>query len=755
MKREEREMFQFAEGIAPYFRHKGNEYYRVQGLEKLVTGSRNLFYASNIESGKIFGVDGLRLERGEWLGAGTFRNSVYIDSLAQLTQLRDLHLYVDYEGAARIKLMCAVRGKPAEVLADVSLLSEQRTGYVHFIGSPTDLPEGCRVFWHVDAMEGGVTLHEIAFCTSSVPKADCRLAVMLRTFGRTTDIKALLKRFADAGSDEPYYATILDNVNFWVLDTTADAAAEYREPWLGKLNLRILAGPNLGGGGNAGHMLKLFDDACRETDSPPTELLILDDDLSISMESIARYFMFCAYRVQEVICSLPILMKSRPTVVWEDGGFWGRLNFHEKGDFGKKRNLFPNLLKHGMSLAGYDKLDEFGPLNTCEYSTFIFYGMSMKTFRKIGFPAPFFLRGDDIELSLRAHELGVIMITNPNLAAWHEPAHSYGQEYMAILHGILINFTYSDQGVDFYARYFEERFHEHASINDLAGLKLYHAILQEILDPESLVLTPRFQRHYMALLKEWGAVRMLKIPDADREAFERNARENKVLLVPFVYPGYHKDAPKFRSVVVINHSAKAYRELPPCTAAEKGALGKDYMGLIARLSERFDDVRATWRERLAEGSSEAYWRGVQELYKGETKEVAAWRRTATDVSEPVVRSAVSELVATRDARLWWRQLKENSRGRDREELANEEVRSALKSLVEFVHQKPVNKDKPGWRKRLFGPGGKRGGGLRAALPDDFDPEMYLALNADVADAGVNPAEHYLKHGMREGRKYRA
>ncbi|WP_455921262.1 hypothetical protein [Pseudomonas putida] len=40
-----------------------------------------------------------------------------------------------------------------------------------------------------------------------------------------------------------------------------------------------------------------------------------------------------------------------------------------------------------------------------------------------------------------------------------------------------------------------------------------------------------------------------------------------------------------------------------------------------------------------------------------------------------------------------------------------------------------------------------------ALPKDFSPELYLQLNPDVLAAGVDPAAHYLKHGIAEGRQY--
>lgn len=41
------------------------------------------------------------------------------------------------------------------------------------------------------------------------------------------------------------------------------------------------------------------------------------------------------------------------------------------------------------------------------------------------------------------------------------------------------------------------------------------------------------------------------------------------------------------------------------------------------------------------------------------------------------------------------------------------------------------------------------------IPDDFEPDIYLALNRDVAYANVDPAEHYINHGRAEHRPYRA
>jgi glycosyltransferase involved in cell wall biosynthesis/peptidoglycan hydrolase CwlO-like protein len=39
------------------------------------------------------------------------------------------------------------------------------------------------------------------------------------------------------------------------------------------------------------------------------------------------------------------------------------------------------------------------------------------------------------------------------------------------------------------------------------------------------------------------------------------------------------------------------------------------------------------------------------------------------------------------------------------------------------------------------------------LPKGFDPDVYLKLNADLSEAGVDPIAHYLRHGRHEGRAF--
>ncbi len=720
--------FHFSERGLPSIEHQGQNYYRIHGIDRAVVGSRHLFFSSDVDMARDFTGGALLLNEGEWISTGTLRNSLFLEPWARLTRLRDLRLWVDCEGALNVKILCARSGKKPRVFKEMHLLSRLRGQHLIEVGSPSELPENSRLYWSVEALEDNVCLHDVSFVTHSVPLGDCRLMVLLRTYGRTIDAKGILQRFAEAGRHDPFYDSLLEHIHFALLDTTPGCDPEYREPWQQDLNIEIIVSENLGGGGNAGHLLKLLDEACRKENRAPTELLILDDDLSISPESLARYFMFCAYRHQEVICSAPVLMKSRPTVVWEDGGFWGRLNFQEGGGFDQKRNLFPNLLKHGLQVDSFDGLDAFNPLNPCEYSTFIFFGLPMTAFRKLGYPASFFLRGDDIEYSLRAQQLSIPLITNPNVTAWHEPSHSYGQEYMAILHGVIINLTYSSHDAGYYVRFFEERLYEHASIEDAVGISLYQDILAQLTDRQSKVLTEEFHQHYADKLKAFGAIKMVTIQDAERAAFERQAKENGVLLVPFIYPGYQKDAPKYRSVVVFNQPAKCYRQVTPVPAAQKMQLIKDYLTLLTDFESRFDEIRQHWQQRLAATQTDVYWTSIREKHRAATRTLFTARKAHEEQGRKTVpppATAQPEATASRNHK--W-----------------------LGKLRAAVERTPAKPDAAGTSSR----DPAAGDNPLNELPEDFDPAVYLHINQDVVNSGIDPSDHYLRFGRREGRRYK-
>lgn len=739
--------------LPPWHLHGSTELFRLQGIDRSAIGAPALYLAAS--EGTVWNGDGSRvtLRADDWLGSGTLRNSFFVEPWARLSHARELALVIEAEGSLRVRVMRASLGRAAEVLREMHIDSPRRVRTTLMLGSLSALPENSRLFWHIDAIDGAC-VHDATWCTRDRPRESTGLAVLMRTFGRTGDLQALLAGFASSAQADPHHAECLARTEFWVLDASPGAEASWADSARLGLNLRVMAGPNLGGGGNASHLIHHFLVHCdAAADTAPGEVLILDDDLLLSMESLARYFAACSYRAQDHVSSLPVLMKSRPTQVWEDGGYWGRLNFRAQGGFGRQRNLFPHLLKHGLSLEGFEHLDDFGPLNPCEYATFIFFGLSLATLRRVGYPAAFFLRGDDIEYSLRAQALGVPVITNPNLAAWHEPGHSYGQEYMAILHAVIINLTHSDTGAAELSRWFEQRMAEHGSIDDLEGMALYLRVLEALLDIDSRVLTPEFDQHYLATLPACNAPRMTALPQADRERLENEATGHGVLVLPFLYPGHQPAAGNHRSVVLTNAGAGTYRELPPVLPDERLALMHRYLDALQRLVAGFPALQRRWQERLAASGQAAFWAEVSERHRCHTRllfegrfEAPAPTFPAEGPSSPTLADALPNAVPIRELR-------------ERLERELSLLARLRQGAASSRGPAPAHLPSPWarWWRGLWrrAPGTPLRPGLPGkALPSDFNPAQYLALNADVARTGVDAATHYTQFGRAEGRRYR-
>lgn len=737
---------------------EGTTFWLLQGADLTAPVPRDLLYATNARSLAIETDGSFVLGDGDWVEGGTLRNSFFLEPFRQFTNVRDLELVVECEGAVSVRCHAVQPGQRGSDLCCQHIVATERAVHVLPLGTIASLPANTRLFWTVEAIDGPCIIHRIGFCTKSLPvKEQPRLAVLLRTFGRTADMLAVLQGFVESADEHAAHAAVLENVEFWVLDTTGNVRSLYEEEWLGRMNVRVFEGPNLGGGGNASLVIKLLHDDVAAEGRKVDEVVLMDDDLTIAMESLARHYAFCRYRSKPALSSLPVLAKSEPMLVWEDGGYWGRMQPAEGVELGSKRTLFPTLIKHRHPIDGPQSLDAFCPINTPEYSTFIFLAMPWETLQKLGYPAAFFLRGDDIELSLRAAATGLPMFTNPNLAAWHEPGHSLPQEYMAILHGIIINLGYSTQGPEYYERFFEQRLAEHLSVNDLEGAGIYLTILEDLTAEDSPVLTLDFQAHYLGRLKRLASRGWTVLLPAQVAVFEQAIRERHGLIVEFVYPGFHGRADKSSRIVQRNTLARAYREVPAVPAVAKAELVRDYGARLATFTTGFERIADRFRTRMKESARPEFWAAIRSRYDAQVREIARGARTKVAVpkdndSIPVIIERATLANLRRVKSLADAGLRNAARVAGVSQASHGEMASESRGQVS--------------RRRATG----ILGGLRAAisrwryaaarrnaapgdLPTGFSPERYLLLNPDIRSAGIDPVGHYLLHGRFEGRRY--
>lgn len=683
---------------APY----ADKYRTLQGMERTSVGitANSLLFQSNMASWSIDRAGTLQIAAHETVTAGVFRNSFYYGPWVEYTKVHHIFLKVDAKGRFRLRVFAATSGRSPECLLTLNVDNKKRqTSYLKLPDLDT-LARNGRLFWDCLSEDGQVDIHDISYVTDEPPVAEKTTLFLGRTFGRTKDLVRVLSNLANQRLTDDHVRTLC-SAKFLLLDTSSDDLGEYERLSANKLlNLYVCGGKNLGGGGNAAQVLSLFlkqDQAVRETID---NVVIFDDDLDITIESLSRYRNFSNYMAKDAIVTLPIMMKSETTTIWEDGGFWGR--FHESGgSVSDRTELFPQLIKHGLRLDRFDHLDDFCEINHPEYSTFIFFAMPRSVVERLGYPAPFFLRGDDIEYSLRAGKNNIRILSNPNMCAWHEPAHSYGQEYMAILHGLIINLTYGIIDKNVYLRFFNDRFRSHGGIRDGLGLRVYVEVLKSLVRPTS-VADRGFEQHYLEKLALFREIdnRFESIDRGILQSFLAKDSNNTRYLLPFVY--MRSETITSGTYVLQNHHQGTYffRDLSDVALDQEFyGCAAEFAGLLGEFLENFDAIAQQFRDKLAYGVTEEFWTAQLGPLKDRRVHGAAEFRALSQPSE-----LFRGIESTRE--------KTRPNGK------------ALKARA------PKN------------------------VPADFDPEGYIRLNPDLQSANVSAVRHYLEFGWAEGRRWR-
>lgn len=562
----------------------------------------------------------LKMLRQEMVSTGHLRNSFYPQIFKNHTEVDNIHLSLKLSGSFYCSVTQTRLNFPPEQISETVIeplvRNDKQEGGVTETKIPltlgTDVPSNSRLFWTLRALSDGATIHDAVWMATAPQETHGRMVVVLRTYGRTADVKKLLMAFEEQSCYSPHYARILNNIFFYVLDTSEDiSAADYIEiRSLKNISAHVVKGANLGGGGNMSQALLYLDEAIEVAQIEIGDLLLLDDDLRLSLESLCRHWGSTLFRSDDTIFTLPVFMKSEPRRMWEDGGIWGR--FLDGDMSGDRSSLAPRLLRHRKQFDVYEHLDEIARPHYPEYCTFIFFSLSHKRFKALGYPAAFFLRGDDIEYSLRHRKKGSKIFSNPNLCAWHEPAHSYGQEYMSIAHGVLINMRYGNKEVDAFIKFFHLRLISHAGIGDAFGLKVYAEVLRDI-NSRSVFLQNNFSAHYQEKL---GMFKVFDqnfeyLSDELRDDLRRSAQHHNLPLgeYPFLYPQM-KGEPELSKVILENpHTGlfRIYNPQDPNVLATCAKAVADFSAEMTIFIENFDALRNHYMKRFDDAEGQTFW----------------------------------------------------------------------------------------------------------------------------------------------------
>jgi len=590
----------------------------------------DIFFARGLDLTSLSGKDTLTMAGYQELQTGTLRNSFYTSIFARHTDVRDVQFRIVTRGDFEVTLFSSATNSGVKNLKKLTIKSSEdgepvtTTARVRLEG---EAGKNARLFWSGVALHDNAQILDASWDAIAPSTVDGKMLVVLRTFGRTLDILDLLASFEEQSQGNPAYQRALRNIKFVVLDTSAGLTPESYSLCSSFEHVDSFAfeGPNMGGGGNMSQILLVIEDAVERSGVSIDEMLLLDDDLSISMETLYRHWASVLFRTDNTLFTLPVFTKSEPRRMWEDGAFWGR--FLDADCQPDRKSIAPRLIRHNYQFEGYKHLDELAVPNYPEYCTFIFLSLPYTQFKKLGFPLAFFLRGDDIEYSLRHNRSGGKIMSNPNLTAWHEPAHSYGQEYMSISHGIIINMAYGQDKADDFVSFFQKRALAHTSVSDARGIELYTEVLRD-LNSRDVFLEHNFKDHYVQKLgffKKFDAEYEHLPAEVQRDVIAKaEKRGQPIVRSGFLYMPVAAQS-EIAQVMLENphtETVRLYRtkDKENLTALTK-ALSAFYAAL-AQFDAEYDAIKAHYGERVERSTGRTFWLDEMEVSKGDLRILA-------------------------------------------------------------------------------------------------------------------------------------
>ncbi|MGB7565033.1 MAG: hypothetical protein WBM08_09795 [Prochlorococcaceae cyanobacterium] len=329
---------------------------------------------------------------------------------------------------------------------------------------------------------------------------------------------------------------------------------------------------NLGGGGNMCLAVKqsVTDTAHRG------DFVMLDSDTLVPFKTLYSTALISAIATEEqappAIFTPVIAYRKQPTSVLEAGALFGRGAWQLAEPLPLQPCTYP--LHHRADLSDKHAQARLSKSLESDYPPFIYslYRLPITDDPTTFLPAPFFLRGDDVEYGLHLSRQNVSTSVLGSLLVFQDPKHSPWHEIMAILHSTVILLAYTpsqdlSQLADHLSFYFKARLQAHASIRDLHGLSIYQEVLSRLLSllpiPESQLLAHFYNPDYYLGLRSVNAP-YSRLNYSMAKGISETMPAHSYRELPFLYyPSQPDDEPQPESFLLINHLSETAAVLHP------------------------------------------------------------------------------------------------------------------------------------------------------------------------------------------------
>ena len=351
-------------------------------------------------------------QKNSWLldGLGTFDFTTFFNGLSVIK-------YDAYTSAVGYTLHLELKGRASvwQTCAGIFDFTPRREGSSHAIKEagwqvveiPLRYERADAICGFVIETEGPVEIRN-SYYAASVPEDSIRpveLALSTTTFKKEAYITHNIELVRDKilGSDED----IARHFRMFVVDNgrMLDAKALSGE------GITVFPNRNVGGsGGFAYGMIKALET------NEVTHILLMDDDVEVSPESIKRTYQLLTIlneEYQEAFVSGAMMNADEPDLHWEDIGFMTASGACQS----YKPVLRMSILRDCLTSETYHPATEVFDDLQQQYAAWWYCCIPISTIRKNGLPLPVFVRFDDVEYGLRSKPK---IITLNGICIWHD-----------------------------------------------------------------------------------------------------------------------------------------------------------------------------------------------------------------------------------------------------------------------------------------------------------------------------------------------
>lgn len=340
---------------------------------------------------------------GDEVSFATYFNAFPASYWRRWTTLRAIVLALRVSGPGRIDVYRSKADGAIIHVTGATFTGDDRR--LEFELDLTPFEDGGWYWFDVTADEEPVTVSDAAWYAPETPATEARLSIGICTFNRPTDCVAALAALADdpVVDKQISHVIVADQGTKKVRDDAGFAGAS---AGLGD-RLRLVEQGNLGGSGG---FSRTMYEMLRHTDA--THHILLDDDVQLEPDSIARLFAFAQFTKQPMLVGGQMLalqdrsvLHTMGEVVADDTFFWRAApNTEYAHDFARQ------------SLRGTPRLHRRIDV---DYTGWWMCLVPRAAVEKIGLALPLFIKWDDAEYGIRARENGFPVATLPGAAVWH------------------------------------------------------------------------------------------------------------------------------------------------------------------------------------------------------------------------------------------------------------------------------------------------------------------------------------------------